>query len=416
MDVVCVGGGPAGLYFAICAAKLAGDHRIRVIERDPPGATFGWGVTYSDRMLDLMFAHDAESAREVRARSVTWQEQEWRLSGRSAYVPHSRSSLERAAFLDVLGRRAVALGVDVQYGREVDDLAEFTDADLVVAADGVGSAVRRRFAEHFGVSTDVGRSRFIWLGTDHVLPRMTFAFEQTPAGWIWMHAYPSSTTSSTCVVECSPDTWQGLRLDSLASDEGLRLLEDVFRETLAGGRLFGQSRAEPSRWQRFQHLTTRTLCHGNVVLLGDAGHAAHFTLASGTKRALKDAVALAHTLRTRPDLPEALHRYDERRRESANRAVADGRSQAEQWEDVEQLLDRDVLDLVHAMAGLPDDDLRRRRPLHRAEQLGVVRLARRQVGAARRWLHARQAWPGVDGRTAAPVPDPARSSSTGSGS
>lgn len=414
MDVVCVGGGPAGLYFAICASKLPGDHRIRVLERDPRGATFGWGVTYSDRMLDLMFAHDAESAREVRARSVTWQEQEWRLSGRAAYVPHSRSSLERAAFLDVLTRRAVALGVDVQFGREVDDLAEFADADLVVAADGVGSTVRRRSAEHFGVDTDVGRNRFIWLGTDHALPRMTFAFQQTPEGWIWMHAYPSSATSSTCVVECSPETWHRLHLDTLPSDEGLKLLEEVFRDVLAGGRLLDQSRAEPSRWQRFQHLSTRTLCHGNVVLLGDAGHAAHFTLASGTRRALRDAVALASALRTRPDLPEALHRYDVRRRESANRAVESGRRQAGQWEHIEDLLDRDVLDLVHAMAGLPDDDVRRRRPLHRAEQLGAVRLARRQVSAARRWFHARQAWSGGDGRTAAPVPGPARSAGAGS--
>jgi 2-polyprenyl-6-methoxyphenol hydroxylase-like FAD-dependent oxidoreductase len=406
MDVVCVGGGPAGLYFAICAAKLPGEHRIRVLERDPPGTTFGWGVTYSDRMLDLMFEHDAASAREVRARSVTWREQEWRLHGRTAYVPHLRSSLERAAFLDVLGRRAVDLGVDVRFGREVDDLAEFADADLIVASDGVGSAVRRRFGEHFGVTTDVGRNRFIWLGTDHVFAGMTFAFERTPAGWMWMHAYPSSPTSSTCVVECSPETWQGLQLDSLASDEGLRLLEDVFGQVLAGGRLFGQSRAEPSRWQRFQHLTTGTLRHGNVVLLGDAGHAAHFTLASGTRRALRDAVALAGALRTRPDLPGALDRYDERRRRSANRAVASGRGQAEQWENVDALLDRDVLDVVHAMAGLPDETVRRRRPLHRAGQLGIVRLARRQVSAARRWNHARQAWTGGGDRTSAGSPVP----------
>jgi 2-polyprenyl-6-methoxyphenol hydroxylase-like FAD-dependent oxidoreductase len=400
------------LYFAICAAKLAGDHTIRVFERDPPGATFGWGVTYPDRMLDQMFERDPESAREVRARSVTWQEQEWRLHGRSAYVPHSRSSLERATLLDVLARRAVDLGVDVQFGRAVDDPAQFADADLVVASDGVGSVVRRGFGEHFGTAVDVSRNRFIWLGTDHVFPRITFDFERTPAGWMWMHAYPSSTTSSTCVVECAPETWRGLQLDTLGSDEGLRLLEGIFEQPLAGGRLFGQSRAEPSRWQRFQHLTNTTWRHRNVVLMGDAAHAAHFTLASGTRQALKDAVYLADSLRSRPVLSEALQHYEERRRDSANRVVASGRRRSEKWEHLDGLLERDVLDFIHAKNGVPDAELRRRRPLYRAEQLGAVRMARRQVGAARRWYRARGRWPAGDVGTAASAPVPARSPSS----
>jgi anthraniloyl-CoA monooxygenase len=412
MDVVCVGGGPAGLYFAICAAKLAGDHTIRVFERDPPGATFGWGVTYPDRMLDQMFERDPESAREVRARSVTWQEQEWRLHGRSAYVPHSRSSLERATLLDILARRAVDLGVDVQFGRAVDDPAQFADADLVVASDGVGSVVRRGFGEHFGTAVDVSRNRFIWLGTDHVFPRITFDFERTPAGWMWMHAYPSSTTSSTCVVECAPETWRGLQLDTLGSDEGLRLLEGIFEQPLAGGRLFGQSRAEPSRWQRFQHLTNTTWRHRNVVLMGDAAHAAHFTLASGTRQALKDAVYLADSLRSRPVLSEALQHYEERRRDSANRVVASGRRRSEKWERLDGLLVRDVLDFVHAKSGVPDAELRRRRPLYRAEQLAAVRAARRQVQGARRWYRTRQRWSSGDGLTAVPAPGPARSPSS----
>lgn len=402
MDVICVGGGPAGLYFALCAAKLDGDHRIRVIERDPPGATFGWGVSYPDRLLDLMFRNDPESAREVRARSVTWSEQEWRLRGRSAYVPHFSSSVERTALLDVLGRRAVELGVDVQYGTAVDDLAEFADADLVVASDGVGSAVRRQYGDAFGTTTHVGRNRFIWLGTDRVFPRITFAFERTPAGWIWMFAYPSSTTSGTCVVECSPDTWHGLGLDALPSDEGLRLLEEVFAELLAGGRLFGQTRAGISRWQRFQHLTNQVWCHRNVVLMGDAAHATHYTLGSGTRYAMMDAVALADSLRTQPDLAAALHTYDGRRRERANRAVASGRRRSEKWENLEGLLERDVLDFLHAKSGVPDAVLRRRRPLYRAEQMRAVRLARREIGSARRWYRARQKWPD-DGRTVAPA-------------
>jgi anthraniloyl-CoA monooxygenase len=407
MDVVCVGGGPAGLYFAICAAKLPGDHTIRVIERDPPGATFGWGVTYSDKALDLMYRFDPESAREVRARSVTWQEQEWRLHGKSAYLPHLGSSLERATLLEVLGRRAVELGVDVQYSRTVDDLGEFADADLIVAADGVGSVVRRGFGDAFGTTIDLSRNRFIWLGTDHVLPRMTFAYERTAAGWMWMYAYPSSATSSTCIAECSPETWQGLQLDTLSSDEGLRLLEEVFSDMLAGGRLFGQSRAEASRWQRFQHLTNRTWFSGNVVLMGDAAHAAHFNMGAGTRQAMKDAVALAHGLR-RLDLAEAIHEYDAHRRKATDRVVASGRRRAEMWENREGILDRNVLDFVHMKSGRPEAEVRRRRPLYRAEQLGIVRAARREVTAARRWWHT-QRWPSGDSRPPAPSPGHVRS-------
>jgi anthraniloyl-CoA monooxygenase len=407
MDVVCVGGGPAGLYFAICAAKLPGEHTIRVIERDPPGATFGWGITYPDQMLDLMYTSDPESAREVQARSVTWYEQEWRLHGKSAYLPHVGSSLERATLLEVLGRRAVELGVDVQYGRSVEDLAEVADADLVIAADGVGSVARRQSTEAFGTTIAFGRNPFIWLGTDQVFPRMTFGFEQTAAGWMWMYGYPSSRTSSTCIVECSPDTWQGLQLDTLSSEEGLRLLEGTFSDVLAGGRLFGQSRAEASRWQRFRYLTNRTWCSGNVVLMGDAAHATHFNLGAGTRQALKDAVALAGCL-GRLDLPEAVHEYDAHRRKATDRLVANGRRRAEVWENREGLLDRDVLDIALMKDGRSEAEARRRRPLFRAEQVGIVRMARRETAAARRRYHTRD-WPSGDGRPVAPSPGHLRS-------
>jgi 2-polyprenyl-6-methoxyphenol hydroxylase-like FAD-dependent oxidoreductase len=219
-----------------------------------------------------------------------------------------------------------------------------------------------------------------------------------------MHAYPSSPTSSTCVVECSPETWQGLGLDTLDSEQGLRLLEQVFADVLAGGRLFGQSRAEPSRWQRFQHLTNQTWHHGNVVLVGDAAHAAHFTMASGTRQALKDAVYLANALAAQPDVAGALRAYDERRRPSAERLVASGRRRAERWERMDDLLEREVLDFLHGRSGRRSEaELRRRRPLYRAQQLGAVRLAQRRVGSARRWYRARQSWPRDDGATAVPA-------------
>jgi anthraniloyl-CoA monooxygenase len=404
MNVVCAGGGPAGLFFAICAKRLDGNHNIRVVERDPHGATYGWGVTYPDRMLSALYAHDPETASEVRAHSVTWHEQEWQLHGKSAYVLHSRSSLERAALLDILARRAVELGVEVEFGREAGDLASLADADLIVASDGVGSAVRRQLGEHFGTTTTVGRNRYIWLGTDHVFPGITFAFQRTAAGWIWMHAYPSSRRSSTCVVECSPETWQGLHLDTLPSDDGLRLLEGIFERNLHGGQLLDQTRGEPARWLRFQHLTNQTWWHENVVLMGDAAHSAHFTLAAGTRQALKDAASLATCLREKPDLTAALQEYDRRGRETMNRGVESGRRRAEKWENLDPLLEHDALDFIHAKSGRSEAELRRRRPLRRVQQLRAVRASRRAAAVARRWYRTERHWPTGDGRPAAPAP------------
>jgi anthraniloyl-CoA monooxygenase len=397
MKVVCVGGGPAGLYFAICARRRDPGLAVRVVERNPPGATSGWGVTYSDRMLDLLFRNDPQSARQIRGRSVAWQEQEWRLHGKSVYLPQFRSALERAALLEVLARRAVELGAEVEFGQEVSDPASLGDADLIVASDGVGSRLRRQFDEHFGTTTTVGRNSYIWLGTDHVFPRITFPFERTSAGWIWMHSYPSSRDSSTCVVECPPETWQGLRLDALPVDEGLRLLSGIFEQPLHGRPLFGRSRGEPGAWQRFQHLTNRTWWHENVVLMGDAAHAAHFTWASGTRLAITDAAALANCLAERRHLDEALKDYDEQRRRRADRTVEKARRQSEEWENVDGLLERDLLDIVYDPGGRRDDaELRRLRPLRRVGQLGAVRAAGRRVRAARRWYGSRRRWPSTD--------------------
>jgi 2-polyprenyl-6-methoxyphenol hydroxylase-like FAD-dependent oxidoreductase len=369
----------------------------------------GWGVIYSERMLDVLFRADPTCAREIRTQSVFWQEQEWQLHGRSAYLPRERFALERPALMNTLVQRAVELGAEVEFGSEVQDPASLGDADLVVAADGVGSRVRRQFAEQFGTTIELGRNRYMWLGTDHVFPHMTFPFQRTAAGWIWMHAYPSSRRSSTCVVECPPETWQGLGLDVLPVDEGLRLLAEVFAAPLHGRPLLGRSAADPGSWQRFQHLTNRTWWHEKVVLVGDAAHAAHFTSASGTRLAMADAAALADCLARNPDLTGALTEYDQRRRERVNRAVERSRRRAERWEHRDEVLERDVLEFVYAKGGHRDDTLlRRMRPLYRAGQLGVVRAARRQYGAARRWYRDRRQASGDDGSAMSAAAQPAR--------
>ncbi|MGH3780345.1 MAG: FAD-dependent monooxygenase, partial [Pseudonocardiaceae bacterium] len=285
MRIVCIGGGPAGLYFAISAKLRDAGHDISVIERDPRGATYGWGVVYWDDLLDIMFRNDSDSAQAIRAASVLWQQQRVILrSEQTAYLPGYGYSVGRASLLNVLAERATELGVDVQYRHEVAETSEsaLAEADLVVVCDGANSRVRQQHGRRFGARVDVGGNPYVWLGTDKVFDSFTFAFEQTSGGWIWFHAYPSSAGTSTCIVECAHATWQELGFDALSSEDSVRLLEKIFEDALDGNALISQSRGEPARWLRFTQVTNKTWCHGNLVLVGDAAHTTHFTLGSGT--------------------------------------------------------------------------------------------------------------------------------------
>jgi anthraniloyl-CoA monooxygenase len=411
MDVVCVGGGPSGLYFAICTKRQDPGSRVRVVERNPPGATYGWGVTYPDELLDLLYAHDPESAREIRARSVTWHEQEFRLHGKSVFLPHTISGIERSTLLDILTRRAVELGVEFEYGQEVTDVTPFADADLIVAADGVNSRVRQQFGDSFGTHVTVGRNRYAWLGTDHRFPFITFVWERTPAGWVWVPSSPARGPISTCVVECRPETWTGLGLDRMPPDEGLRLLEGVFEQSLAGGRLYGSPQGEQARWLRFRHLTNETWRHGNVVLMGDAAHAVHYTRGSGTRYAITDAATLADSLAAHGELGRALEAYEKERRPLMDRAVKSGEHRAQRSENVDRLLEHDVIDYITAKKGYPDEDLWRYRPRTLLRQLRPVRVARRQALVVRRWYHARTHWADGGGAARASASAQPRSSS-----
>ncbi|MGH3669228.1 MAG: FAD-dependent monooxygenase, partial [Pseudonocardiaceae bacterium] len=291
MRIVCVGGGPAGLYFAISAKLRDAGHHITVIERDPPGATYGWGVVYWDDLLDILFRNDPESGRALRAESVLWQEQRVILrSEQTAYLSGYGYSVGRASLLDILGRRATELGIELQYNQDPDDSPALAGADLVVVCDGAHSRLRQRHSEEFGAQVDIGGNPYVWLGTDKVFDSFTFAFERTSAGWIWFHAYPSTTGTSTCIVECAQQTWETLGFDSLNSTDSVQLMEKIFERALDGHSLISQSRGEPARWLRFAEVTNQSWYHDNLVLAGDAAHTTHFTLGSGTRLAMIDAV------------------------------------------------------------------------------------------------------------------------------
>ncbi|WP_209445561.1 FAD-dependent monooxygenase [Streptomyces roseochromogenus] len=389
-----MGGGPAGLYFSIAAKLRDAGHEITVIERDPPEATYGWGVVYWNDLLDILHRTDPESARAVSAGSVLWQDQEIRLHGSrhdgTAYFGGYGYSMGRAALLEVLTRRARSLGVDVRHGQKLDDPADLPEADLIVAADGAGSRIRQSRVEHFGTRVETGRNPYIWLGTDRQFGSFVFDFEETPAGWIWFHAYPSiKGRISTCIVECAPQTWQGLGFDTLDTEEAVPLLEKIFHRALDGRSLISRSRGEPAKWQRFGHISNRTWVDGNVVLAGDAAHTTHFTLGSGTRLAIIDAIVLAHALSRYPDL-RALHEYDQHRRAELHSTQAGARSSMAWFEQLDDYLDRDPVSFAYAMSVRTGQQRAWKYQVHLATQLAAVRSARRAYDTGKRWYRDRR--------------------------
>ena len=210
MDIVCVGGGPAGLYFAISMKRRDPAHRVRVVERNRPDDTFGWGVVLSDQTLDNLQANDSESADLIRAAFAYWDDIEVHFKGAAVRSGgHGFCGIGRKRLLEILQGRARDLGVELAFETEVDALDAYGEADLIVASDGINSKIRGRYADSFAPDIDVRPNKFIWLGTPKQFDAFTFAFEQTDAGWIWAHAYRFAPDCATFIVECSPATWAG---------------------------------------------------------------------------------------------------------------------------------------------------------------------------------------------------------------
>jgi 2-polyprenyl-6-methoxyphenol hydroxylase-like FAD-dependent oxidoreductase len=332
VKVAIVGGGPAGLYLSVLLKLQDPAHDITVHERDPEGSTYGWGVTYWQGLLDRLQAQDPESARAVDAASVRWSDGVAHVRDLSTrHRGDQGHGIGRHRLLEILAARARSLGVRLRFEHEITDARAVADADLVVAADGVRSALRTRHADHFGTEVAVGRNSYIWLGTTKVFDAFTFAFVETDHGWIWAYGYGYSDTHSTCVVECSPETWTGLGLDRADEAEGLALLEKLFADVLDGHPLIGRDRSDGgAQWLNFRTLTNRTWHRDNLVLLGDAAHTTHYSIGAGTTLALEDAVALAAALGEHAALPDALAAY-ERERKQALLPVQSAARYSAQW-------------------------------------------------------------------------------------
>jgi anthraniloyl-CoA monooxygenase len=332
--IVCIGGGPAGLFFSIVMKSARPDARIVVLERNRPDDTFGWGVVFSDQTLGNIAAADPPTYDRIVRSFVHWDDIDVHYRGRTIRAGgQGFAGIARKRLLRILQERAVELDVDVRFEVEGDDGAH-AGADVIVIADGANSPTRRKHVAAFGTTLENRRNRYIWLGTHQRFDAFTFAFEETPYGWFQVHAYQFDADTGTVIVECREETWQSAGLDRATADESIAFCEQLFAPYLGGNRLISNARHLANPWITFVQVNNARWFDGNKVLIGDAAHTAHFSIGSGTKLALEDAIALAAALRRNPELTRAFQEYEAERRIEVLRLQNAARNSTEWFENV----------------------------------------------------------------------------------
>ncbi|MEE8171007.1 MAG: FAD-dependent monooxygenase [Phycisphaerae bacterium] len=366
MKINIVGGGPAGLYFALLMKKAEPGCDITVLERDGPDDTFGWGIVFSDRTMAYLSYHDDETHRAIEDTFETWDNVDVIHRGQKITIRGNRfSGIARLAFLNILRRRCLELGVTIQFNTNVstEDLPSLAEADLLVGADGANSLLRREFAERFRPTVELRRNRYIWLGTRRLFHGLTLTFKTHGGGAYASHAYQFDRTTSTFIVECSEDTWTKAGFERMSDDDTCGHLAGVFGDELEGRPLLSNNFV---KWLRFPLIRNDCWHAGNMVLLGDALHTAHFSIGSGTKLALEDAIALYQCFRPSSRVPEALAEFERVRRPVIDAYQAAAQSSMTWFEEFEQRMHLEPIELAHELmtrSGRIDDaSLRRRDP------------------------------------------------------
>jgi anthraniloyl-CoA monooxygenase len=364
MKITCLGGGPASLYFALLRKKAHPRDEIEILERNQPGDTFGFGVVFSKETLGHFRERDAPSYDAIERAFAYWDDIETFYGGRmERSTGHGFCGLARVKLLEILERRAQELGVVVRHGVEFDDETIAKGADLVVCADGVNSKIRDKHALHFRPDLDWRKCRFVWLGTTLPLKAFTFVFEDTPHGLFQVHAYPFEANRSTWIVECRDDVWKRAGFDGRSEQETAAYFEQLFRERLQGHKLL----VNRSSWRVFPTITCRRWVKDNLVLLGDAAHTAHFSIGSGTKLAMEDAIALHDALAARPEsVSAALAHYEAARRPEVARVQRAAQTSLEWFENSARYVGQDPLlfqfNLMSRSKRITYDNLARRDP------------------------------------------------------
>ena len=346
MKIACIGGGPAGLYLGILVKLASPRHQVAVFERNRRDDTFGFGVVFSDATLGHLEAADPTSYAEIARGFARWDDIEVHVGGEVLRsTGHGFAGIERRRLLDILWRRATGLGVEVTYEHEITSLDEVSAADVVVAADGVSSWVRSTLADHFQPSIDLRPNKFVWLGTTVPYRAFTFLFKESPYGLFRVHAYRYSAEGSTFIVECTHDTWIEAGLEHANEDETIEILGRVFADELGRHRLIKNR----SIWRNFPTVRNRTWRHGNVVLVGDAAHTAHFSIGSGTKLAMEDCIALRDALVAEPDVDAALATYEMKRRPEVEALQAAAQASLEWFEGTERYRQMTPVQLTYSL-------------------------------------------------------------------
>ncbi|MBN8847521.1 MULTISPECIES: bifunctional salicylyl-CoA 5-hydroxylase/oxidoreductase [unclassified Sphingomonas] len=365
MKVACVGGGPAGLYFAISMMLRDPSHDITVFERNRPGDTFGWGVVFSDQTMEHLQENDPVSAQAMIDELAHWDDIEVHIEDGDRNVTNRSSGhgfigIGRKRLLNILQDRARELGVRLEFEAEVEPDDAFLDQyDLVIAADGLNSKLRKRFETDFQLDLDVKRNKFVWLGTHQRFDAFNFIFKNTRFGWIWAHAYQFDKDTATFIVECEPETYDRAGFAHLTQEESCRLCEEIFADHLGGHELMTNAKhIRGSAWINFPRIICRQWSHRNIVLLGDAAHTAHFSIGSGTKLALEDAIKLAEVM-NRPGigkdvaggdaLQKGLVEYQDERQLEVVKLQNAARNSTEWFEHLDRYLKMDPMQFTYTL-------------------------------------------------------------------
>ncbi|HMQ57281.1 MAG TPA: bifunctional salicylyl-CoA 5-hydroxylase/oxidoreductase [Rhizobiaceae bacterium] len=380
MRVLCLGGGPAGLYFAISMKLRDPSHEVTVLERNRANDTFGWGVVLSDDAMSRLRANDPQSADEITRNFAYWDDIAVVHRGqRSVSGGHGFAGIGRMKLLLILQERARELGVDLRFQSEFKSAEEYRkEYDLVVACDGINSLVRREYEDVFKPDIDMRLCKFVWLGTKQKFDdAFTFIFEETEHGWMWIHAYQFDAETATVIVECTQATWDAFGFEHMSKEEGIAACERVFARHLGGHSLISNANhlRGSAVWMNFPRVICERWHHENVVLMGDAAATGHFSIGSGTRLACDSAIALADYLHSEPSLQQAFERYQAERRLEVLRLQSAARNSLEWFEEVERYLDLDPVQFAYSL-------------LTRSQRISHENLRLRD----RAWLEDAEAW------------------------
>ncbi len=344
MRIAILGAGPAGLYLSYLLKRRRPDADIAVVEQNPPDATFGFGVVFSDRALEFLHEDDAETFAAITPQMESWDDMT--LVHRNERVVIDGvgfAAIGRLKLLQLLQQRVRSVSIEPQFERAATSLGEFSDADLIVGADGVNSLVRRTFTDEFGAIVSYGSNRFAWFGTPKVYDTLTQTFRHTPIGDFNAHHYRYAPGRSTFIVEADEPTFARAGFERMEEADGRALCEKVFADALDGRRLVSNN----SIWRQFPHLSCARWHHGKHVLIGDAAHTAHFSIGSGTRLAMEDAIALERALHEHgDDVAAALPAYEAARRPIVDKLVAGADASAGWYENFAEYMRLKPLDFA----------------------------------------------------------------------